>query len=387
MATILSGLVDTEDVLADERKIDMSDDIAELDPDESQFTTMLSKMASKPAIREKINWLEHELHPRKSALAASATSAATGLTVTTGEGSYFRAGDVVRNAVTGEAYLVSSVSTDTLTVSRAIGAVSAASSASGVDLVIVSNAAKQGATLGTRKIVKKVLGYNYQQIYRSPFGFTNTNVEIARYGGSEPNFEAKTKLIEHKRGLEQTAFWGARSFTAYGSDNEPTGTAGGMKEFISTNVYAAGGTLTEANFDTYLRGGLQHGSRNKVLFAAPLAMQAISGFLRDNITKTTQGDRLWGAKVDAYISGAYGTNIPVMVKRPWNDFSSSSSQYGGWIFGVDMDYVKIRPLRPTALLRNRQANDADETTHEYLTEVSFEIAVEKNHFLVTGITG
>lgn len=386
MATVLSGLVDTEDVLGDEKVVDMADDIAHLDPDESQFTTMMQKLGSKEAHNTKINWLELELMPRVSALAASATSALTSLTVTTGEGDYFRAGDVVRNCVTGEAYRVVSVATDTLEVTRSIGDVAAATSASGVQLVIVSNAAAQGATLGTRKIVKKVLGYNYQQIFRTPFGFTNTNVAIERYGGQEPAVTAKQKLIEHKRGLEQAAFWGARDFITSGST--PLGVAGGLVEYISTNSDDAGGALTEANLDTYLRDGLQHGSRNKVLFVAPLVMQAISGFLRDNITKTTGNDRLWGAKVDAYISGAYGTNVPVMVKREWNDFSSASDQYGGWAFGVDMSNVKFRPLRTrnTQMLRNRQANDADETTHEYLTEASFEIRQEKTHFKIIGVT-
>lgn len=72
---------------------------------------------------------------------------------------YFRAKDIVRIATTGEAFSVTSISTDDLTVTRAIGGVAAASAASGGDLLIVGNAAAQGATLGTRHITKKVLGY------------------------------------------------------------------------------------------------------------------------------------------------------------------------------------------------------------------------------------
>jgi hypothetical protein len=388
MPTVLSGLVDTEDVLGDERVVDMSEEIAYLDPDTTQFTTMLNRIGTKDAIREKVNWLEDELFPRISALATSATSATTTWDVTAGEGTLFRAGDIVRNAATGEAVRVTSISTDALTVVRTIGDVAAASAASGTQLVIVGNAAAQGATLGTRKMTKKVLGYNYTQIFRHPFGFTNTNVAIERYGGSEPDVEAKKKLVEHKRAIEQSLFWGARDFITSG--NEPIGVMGGLDEFVTTNVDDAGGTLTEANLDTYLRDGLQHGPPDSsVIFAAPLVMQAISGFLRDNITKTTGKDRLWGAKVDAYISGAYGTNVPVMVKKEWNDFSSASDQYGGWAFGVNMDNVKLRPLRTrnTKLLPNRQANDADETTHEYLTEVSCEIRIEKSHFVIVGVTG
>lgn len=54
MTTVLTGLVDTETVLADERVVDMDEDIKVLDPDESQFTTMLMQLGSKQAIREKI---------------------------------------------------------------------------------------------------------------------------------------------------------------------------------------------------------------------------------------------------------------------------------------------------------------------------------------------
>ena len=389
MPTVLSGMVDTEDVLADERVVDMSDDIKHLDPDDSQFVTMMQRMASKEAIREKVNWLELEYFPRLSALAASATSAASTIGVTAGQGTYFRAGDVVRIAATGEAFRVLSVATDTLTVERGVGDVAAATAASGLQLLIVSNASKQGATLGTRKMLKKVLGFNYTQIVRHPFGFTNTNVAIERYGGREPANEAAQKLVEHKRSLEYLAFFGARDLITHSGDSEPTGYAGGIDEFVSTNVDNAGGTLTEANLEAYLRDGLQHGSRNKVIFLAPVAMGAISGFLRDSIQPAGLNERLWGAKVDAYISGAYGQKIPLIVKRDWNDFSTASVQYGGFAVGVDMSNVKIRPLRGrnTSLLRNRQANDADETTHEYLTEVSYEIAQEATHFIINGITG
>lgn len=388
MPTVLTGLVDTEDVLADERVVDMASDIKFLDPDDSQFVTMLQRMGKKEAIREKVNWLELELFPRLSALAASATTAATTLDVTAGEGSYFRANDVVRNALTGEAYRVTSVSTDTLTVVRSIGDVAAATSASGAQLLIVSNASKQGATLGARKMVKKTLGYNYTQIVRHPFGFTNTNVAIERYGGREPMAEAKQKLVEHKRSLEHIAFWGARDLITHGSDGEPTGYAGGLDEFITTNIDDAGGALTEANLEAYLRDGYRYGSRNKVLFAAPVVTGAISGFLRDNISAPNGNERLWGAKVDYYLGGALGIRTPIIVKRDWNDFSTANDQYGGWAFGVDMDHIRYRPLRgrDTSLLRNRQANDADETTHEYLTEMTFEISNEKAHFQIIGVT-
>lgn len=386
--TIATGLVDTETVLADERVIDMQDDIAMLDPEVSQFTTMLMKLGTQEAVREKINWLEDELFPRLSALAASATSAATSITVTSGQGAYFRARDIVRNALTGEAYLVTAVSTDTLTVTRAIGAVSAASSASGADLLIVGNAAVQGATLGTRHITKKVLGYNYTQIQRDPFGFTGTEAVIKTYGGPAPEHEEVKKLVEHKRAIENTLFFGARSFTAAAPNS--VGTCGGAIEFLTTNYYNVGGALSHSGMDNWLQSALQHGSKNKVLFCSPLVGRAISGFLKTAYLTNVSGDtHSYGFKVDSWISGAFGWPIAVVVKRDWQDFSSSNTQYGGYGFLIDMDYVKLRPLtqRGTALLRNRQANDADEMTHEYRTEYSFEFRHERVHGWIKGVTG
>jgi hypothetical protein len=383
--TILSGLVDDQDIEQTQRVPDISNTIAMLDPDVSQFTTMLMKVSSHAAFNQKVQWFEDQLQPRLSAVSGAQTDSDASIEVTASTGQYFRAGDIVRNARTGEAFTVSSVSTDTLTVVRGAGRVTAAAMDDGDQLLIVANAAAQGATLGTRKQTKKVNNYNRTQIVRHPFGFTNTLIASKLYAGNEPANEAKKKSIEHKRAIEYILFWGARGDAE--SDTATAGQCGGLFEFVQTNVKDAAGTLSKTLLDTYLRDLLQHGTTNKVLFASPVTAQALSGFLRDAWQPATVNAKLWGAKVNAFISGAYGYQIPVIVKRDWNDFSTSSSQYGGWSFLVDMDNVALRPLRNTQFLQNRQANDADEETHEYLTETSFEVKQELTHGLIVGVTG
>jgi len=101
--------------------------------------------------------------------------------------------------------------------------------------------------------------------------------------------------------------------------------------------------------------------------------------------RATPDNQLWGVQVDAFISGAYGFQIPVIVKRDWNDFTTASKQYGGFAFLIDLDYVKLRPMRDTRLLKGRQANDADEQDEEYLTEFSLEFAQEQAHMLIKGV--
>ena len=222
--TILSALVDDIDILQNQRVVDMDNEIAVLDPETSQFSTMLMKVASKPAFSSKIEWLEDELDPRLSSVSGSQTSGDTSIEVATDEGAYFRAGDVVRNARSGEAFRVTSVSTDTLTVVRGYGTVAAAAMNNGDQLLIVGNSAAQGATLGTRKVTKKVAQYNYEQIQRNPYGFTNTLAASKLYGGPEPMQERKKKAVVHKRAIEYTLFQGARALITSGS--EPIGLSG-----------------------------------------------------------------------------------------------------------------------------------------------------------------
>jgi hypothetical protein len=51
-----------------------------------------------------------------------------------------------------------------------------------------------------------------------------------------------------------------------------------------------------------------------------------------------------------------------------------------------MGNVKFRPLRDTKFLPNRQANDADEVSEEYLTEFSLQVEQEKTHGIIVGVT-
>ena len=55
--TILPGLVDDQDILSNERVIDMDPVIAMLDPDTSQFMTMLMRIARGSVESPKAEWL------------------------------------------------------------------------------------------------------------------------------------------------------------------------------------------------------------------------------------------------------------------------------------------------------------------------------------------
>jgi hypothetical protein len=180
-------------------------------------------------------------------------------------------------------------------------------------------------------------------------------------------------------------FFGARSYSA--GTNNPRHTAGGLIEFITTNITSAS-TLDKATVNDFMRTGLQYGSSNKVLFAAPIVAQVFSEFLADNWVRAKPDERVWGAKVDAYISAVYGTDIPIIVKRQWGAYGTPAANfYSTKAFLVDLEYVQSAPLHSSELLRNRQANDADEIAEEYLFEGSLKVEREQVHALLDDVVG
>lgn len=387
---VATGTVDTEALVADERVVDMQNKFRLLDPDESQFQTILNKLPSQPALREKVNWLEDQYFPRQSGVVGAQTNVDTAIEVTVGQGVYFRAKDLVRNMRTGEMFSVTSVAADTLTVVRGIGGVVAVAMNDLDALLIVGNASAQSDDIGTLKVTTRVLGFNYSQIQRNPFGFSGTEIEIETYGQGDPMNEITKKAVEHRRSIESTLFFGARSFTSASPSSK--GTCGGLVEYIATNKFATIGNLSRGVLDDKLRQIFQHGSRRKVIFAAPVPAQALSGLYADNWVKNDGGgssDGTYGAKATGFISGAFGDRVPVITKREWGMFPTALNGYGSWLFVVDLDYIQNRPMRNrgTALLRNRQGNGEDRVVHEYRTEYSLEVSQESAHGLLTGITG
>jgi hypothetical protein len=380
--TILSGVADDADILQARRVVDMDPVIKQLEPDDAPFTVMLSQTSTRPAKSQKVEWLSDQLVPRLTTLAAAVLTGDTTITVATGTGDYFRAADILRLA-NGENVRVTSVATDVLTVVRSIGAVAASGVAISTDVIKIGNASAEGATLGTIKQTQQVANYNYCQIQRDPLGFTKTLEASDLYGGKEPQYEAKQKMMEHRRQIENTLFFGQRDITTAGS---PVGYCGGLVEFISSNITTVGGNLTESGFATFLRTGFRYGSRNKVLFASPLIVSALSSFAQSKLAPPSSDVKSYGVSLQEY-RGANGGTVKIVEKRDWLDYSTTSNQIGSWAVLVDMDDVVMRPLRKTALLPNRQAPDADTTIQEYLTEYSLQVGVEQNHAILRGVTG
>lgn len=380
--TVNTGLVDSEDPLSDERKVDMREKIAMLDQDTTQFSTLLMKLPQERAKSFKVEWMNDELMPQITAAAASAASDGTNLAVTTSEGSYFRAGDVLRVVDTAEPIRVTTAAASSLTVVRAIDGSTAVSISSGAKLLRIGSSNAEGATLPAAVVAERAANYNYTQIFRDSFRFSETANAVQYYGGGQYEKEARKKAIEHKWQIENMLFFGARSSSTSG--NAPLRTSGGLLQYVTSESDTD--TLDETELQTFFRNALEFGSSRKVFFVAPLVMQVISSFLEEDV-QARPGDNVHGIKVDAVISGVSGQRIPCIVKKEWKRYGESAGQYGTYGVLVDLDYVQLAPLRDTKLLPNREANDADEKAAEYLSEISVKVERPETMRWLVDVTG
>jgi hypothetical protein len=388
--TINAGLVATNDPLANELKVDMREKIATLEPDTTQFTTMLMhpKFTQERANSFKKEWLNDRLLPRNTALAATAASADTVLTVTTSEGNYFKVGDILKITLTGEAVRVTGTAASSATVVRAVGTVGATSAVSGAAIIITNGTNEQGATMPVRLIVQRTTDFNYTTIHRDSYGFTETALATDWYGGPLDAKERKKKAIEHKRNIENSFFFGARSYSV---GTKPRHSTGGLQEYIAAaNVTDAAGAFDKGELQDWLRTSLTYGNRDqKVIFAAPIVCQVLGEFLQDNWVQVTDNDtRVFGSRIDYVIGSAFGARIPVVCKASWEAFGTgATNQIGSLAFLVDMGNVAYAPLRDTALKPNRQAPDADERSAEFISECTLIVQRPETHSILKNVTG
>jgi hypothetical protein len=385
---VVKGVVSTTEMLPDQLRIDMDPEMKALDADESQFSTLTMNTSSKETTREKFNWLEKDMFPRLVTTTAYLVGD-TAITLTAGHGVNVRIGDVLRNMARGDAFWVTNVVGDVLTVVRNVGVKAAVAGTSGDTLLIMSNASAQGADFGQTAIVLPVLGFNYTQIFRHGYSFSRTATKIAAYTGREPAEESDDKALEHKRAIEYSGFWGARDTKTDPVTGEPAGFTGGLVEFIVTNKTDVAGSLTVDIVDNFLTQTLRKAGRNVTIYASPLAAFQMSKFNRGGQGTAWRASRenVAGLKVDAFMSGVFGYEIPIVVKKDWYDFPTALKQYGGWLFVVDNDAISWRFLTEssTALLTNRQHPGGDRVSEEWLTEGGWQIATEAHHGILYGI--
>lgn len=394
MPTLISGATGSQNILSNQKVLDMSDRIYLLEPQAAPLYVLVSRLNKRVAINTTVQWLEDVLNPSWTTLAASAISAVSGTsTVMTASNAYFNTYDLIKIPSTGEIGLVTAVSTTAITVERCYQSsiASAAGPAAAADIVIIGSAFEEGssstalATLSTQTSVVT----NYLQIFRKSVEISKSMANTELYGGADRPYQRKKKGIELMRDLERAFLFGEplQDTGAFLSVSHARRTSGGIFHFISTNATNAGGALTESEFEGFLRTVFRYGSNTRYLFCSPLVASVISLWAQGKLQMFPK-DKTYGIAISQYLSPHGTVNLVKEVMLENAGGVSSTSYYAGYAAAVDLEDVIYR------YLQNRDVQFETEIQHpaddfykdQYICEVGMEFHNEQKHGELTGVT-
>ena len=379
----------TGNIAAAQRRYDLSEKILKLEPDAAPLTVISRSMknAKKATTYSEFRWAESERLTRFDAINKAAGYLATDDELDVDTGALFKAGMLVKVPRTGEVFEVVSVTTNTLTVTRDIGG-SAAALVDNDPLLILGRIAEEGGVSLDAIANDPTTVTNYTEIFKR-------SVEISGTAGTESNeldphdwkLQHENEAVEHLVDQEYAYLFG-KPDTATSSNGKPVRYTGGALHFATANNVGGGGTLTEAQFEVFLRTGFRYGSQNKTLLASPLLVSVLNNFSQTKL-ETAVGDSTYGLSVTKWISPHGVVNI---VKHNLLE----GATYGGYGILLDTGRGNIRyryldgggPLgsRDTKLLTNRQENNRDGQLDEWITEAGLQFGEAKSHAVLTGVT-
>lgn len=370
---------------------DVSDKIYLLQPDDSPLTIFTRKIGGKEvADNAKYEWIEDTLLPN---VIADSSNSGTGSTinVTAGQETRIRIGDILV-APNGESMLVTATASGALTVTRSMGAVAAYNLVTGDQLIIAGNALEEGSTYAPYRYTQKSFPYNYIQIFKDSVELTEVQNAVKSYGGNDRKFQQMKKAIEHKRAIEQAFLFGDRFEDTSGTQTR-RGT-GGLIFFITTNVTDIAGTVTEADFEEFLRSLFQYhptvSAPSKLMIANPIMLSAVN-FWAKAALKIERNEKTFGVRIARYRSGHGDLDIVKhwLLAEFATQNQDSSSGFGSFNFCLDPTGLKYRflPGLDTKMYLDTGLKSTTAYLDEYRTYCGLEVHEEKTHGILKGVLG
>lgn len=322
----------------------------------------------------KIEWIEDTMSPYTATVNEALDSSETGVDVATDQGAYFRQGDIV--AVDSEYMLVTSVSGDTLTVTRGFGGTTAASHSDQATLTLLTRAMPEGANATTGHTTTTTQPYNYSQIISEAAQATKTALAIKKYGVTDEMDYQVGKLFANggqagklAQFLQRTFYYGKRvqrTASAYG-------TMGGFGVFVTTNVTnLSSASLQRSDIHTKIRQIRDAGGMCTHLITGSWGLEKING-MYEGMIRTTRDETRGGSEI-------------TMVKTPHGEVEVVYDWMcpAGYMYFVNQEKCGWLPVR--AFEAGKIAEQGDYFLTDVVGEYTFALANEESHGLIYGFS-
>jgi hypothetical protein len=383
-----AGIRDTSNVAG--RKYDVADVVSLLDVGRYPLLGILTNAGKDPATKQgkamkkketsdpEFKWFEDVFGSRTATTTTSQTgkdiAGAFDVVLATGQGARFVVGDVVKFVGSGNTFLVTAISTDTLSLSAELGGATGTLDLSSLEVWIVGNANEEGAGLRAIKGTTAVEKTGYCQIFRTPFGVTETSKNTKTFiRENDLDYQRRKKGIEHMVDIERAFLFGKKSKITSGT--HPRRFTEGVFNVISS--FATANVDTEAEFEAFLEDAFKHGNTEKYAFCGAAFVSQINIWAKNKL-QIMQGEKTYGLTILRYVSPHGTLNI---IKHDL----LTGTKYGNYCVVLDMEALTYRYLstRDTKLATNRQDPGQDEVVEEYLSEVGLQMEQEERHAIAS----
>ncbi len=339
----------------------------------SPSDTPLQLLLPKVQVSEiKAEWIEDELIPQKSSLAAAITSTtATSITLATGDAVEKLPPDVnTYNTVIRidqEYMLVTAVSGDVCTVVRGYGNTTAATHASGATVHIVSQMEHEGAN-GKKAVTKpRTRPSNYVQTFSRTVEISGVQEAIKKLGGitSEVDYQVLKAMRQLALELEKTLIMGVKAQVGDGSSSYRT--MGGLWSMIQTNRTADSGNIDTSAIEEDIRKVWDSGGVPRAIITSGKMAQDIANLYSSRI-QTDVLTTIGGVNVTSIINPLGVGPIAIIPHRLVDD---------GEYFMLDTTRIALGYLRPFHM--KPLASDGDAERRWIGGDYTLELMNEKAH--------
>jgi len=366
-------------------KIEMANEIFELNKSQNPFTLLLSKYRKMTVENKKFEWGENDL--LESTGENDAQIAATDTTFHPIDSSgnplstIFRKYDLIRFRISPTAFsdvmLVTGHddSTNTINVMREVTSLNGEGGQPATlvpvnsPFSIMGNAYEEGSRSG--EIISREIDnfYNYVQNFKTTVGITGRTDVTAMYGENDLDYQKKQRGIEHAFGIEKAFLFGQRGrFT--GPDGKEITTTRGLWHFIPNSVSAGittPGEISEDEWELFVKSLFKYNYKEtgnvKTVFGGSILATALNRFAKPYLN-IKQDETTYGLEIAQYKSPFGRINIiyhPKVFDLP---------AYSNLVVGVDFGSLGYMALkgRDTRYEPNLQENDEDAKKGQWFTD-------------------
>ena len=314
-------------------------------------------------------WQEQDMPIPRTLLAESGFDAVeTDLTVTTGTGVSFAAGDAIR--VGAEVMFISAVTADVLTVTRGFAGTTAAAAALGAEVIGLGTILPEG-DIGEQQFRGRDKYSNYTQIWTSKINMTRTSQVIPKYGvPSELGNLVRQVMLSEGINMEQAALYGVK-FQA-----DPRRSTGGLAFFLANTIAngVSGNWLTVSGIEAQQQASYDNGGMFTHIVSKPKNFQALNNVSgSERVTTVDVTDDYRGRQRAQVVMTEFGE--VVLVRNRYVRASDA--------FGINPEDFIYRQLQPMIMQPLAKTDDRDKWM--FVAEGGFEVKGQDHQVYWTGL--